>query len=81
MHVTFDLTEIQETRLNRLGSNLRQRWRQFVVALVEFAVCIQLFLINPVQSIVQSMVQSRVQSPGFVVSLVDQNHRDSSSAV
>ena len=72
MHVTFDLTEIQETRLNRLGSNLRQRWRQLVVALVAFAVCIQLFLISPVQSIVQSMVQSRVQSPGFVVSLLVQ---------
>ena len=41
MYVTFDLAEIKMMPVNRLENNLRQSWRQAVVALVAFAVCIQ----------------------------------------
>jgi len=43
--------------LNRLGSNLRQSWRQAVVAMVALAGCIQLFW-----SVQSSLVHSPVQS-------------------
>jgi len=42
--------------------NLRQSWRQAVVTLVAFAVCIQLFSSvqsSPVQFVVQSIPESR----------------------
>ena len=43
MHMTFDLSEIKKTKPQGLNNNLRQSWGQTVVALVLFAVCIQLF--------------------------------------
>jgi len=42
MHMVFDLSEINET-YTQLASNLRQSWRQPVIASVMFAVCKQLF--------------------------------------
>ena len=42
MHMTFDLSELKERRLNRSGSSIRQSRRQLVVALVTFVVCVQL---------------------------------------
>ena len=41
--MTFDLAEIKKTKPQGLNNNLRQSWGQTVVALVLFAVCIQLF--------------------------------------
>jgi len=38
MHVTFDISEIEETLPQKLGSNLRESWQQPVVATVMFAV-------------------------------------------
>ena len=67
MHVTFDLSEIEETMLQQarklVGSNLRQSWRQpFSLALVMLSVwqctVYTAILLSPVQSIVQSTVSS-----------------------
>ena len=41
VHMTFDLSELKERRLNRPGSSIAQIHRQ-LVALVTFVVCVQL---------------------------------------
>ena len=70
MHVTFDLSEIEETMLQQarklVGSNLRQSWRQpFSLALVMFVVCMAVHSVyryfaqsSPVHSPVNSLESS-----------------------
>ena len=63
MHVTFDLSENRKDdalRTKQQESNLKQGWGQAFVALVAFAICIQLFWSVQSNS-VHSPVQSRVQ--------------------
>jgi len=60
MHVTFDLG-IREDNVSTVRSNMKQSWKQLVVALVGLAVCIHQFW-----SVKSSQVlSSPVQIPGF----------------
>jgi len=58
MHMTFDLTEIEELMPQQARKPNWQSWRKAVVALAAFAVCIQLFW-----SVQSSPVQSSPTSP------------------
>jgi len=57
MHVTFDLSEIEETMHQPSRKLLRLWWRQPAVGLVAFIVCIPFIqLLLSVQSMVHSKV-------------------------
>jgi len=61
MHMTFDLTEIEEMMPQQARKQLEAELEtNCCIALVVFAVCIQLFL-----SVQSSPVHNPVQSPGF----------------
>ena len=61
MHVTFDLSEIEEMMLQQARKQLETELETTRHSFGDVCYLYTAVLVSPVQSIVQSMVQSRVQ--------------------